>query len=114
MFGRNARSVDPREAKDLLDRGVTMIDVREVSEWNQGHAPRATHIPLDSLAENLHRIPRDEEVLVCCRSGSRSSSAVSFLVQRGYRPLNLNGGMSSWDAHGLPVVNSRGTRGAIA
>lgn len=114
IFKKNLKTVDPKKAKEMMDEGTLLIDVREVSEWNQGHAPEALHIPLATLGNNLHRIPRDAEVLVCCRSGSRSSSAVSFLIEKGYHAINVGGGMSAWQSQGLPLVNTRGLRGSVS
>ncbi len=113
LFKKGTKAVDPREAKELVDQGTMMIDVRELSEWNHGHAPGAIHLPMSRIQEHLHRVPKDEEVVVCCRSGSRSSAVASFLASNGYNVINLKGGMAAWHAHGLPVVNSNGVRGSI-
>ncbi len=113
LFKKSARAVAPPEAKELLDQGAVLIDVRELSEWNHGHAPGATHLPMSRIQEELHKVPKDSDVVVCCRSGSRSSTVVSFLVSHGYAAINLKGGMAAWHAHGLPVVNSSGIRGSI-
>ncbi|NNN19654.1 MAG: rhodanese-like domain-containing protein [Acidimicrobiaceae bacterium] len=113
MFKKNARAVSPHEAKELIDKGALIIDVRELSEWNHGHAPEAVHIPMVRVEEQLHKIPKDCDVIVCCRSGSRSSTVTSFLLSNGYKAVNMNGGMAAWHARGLPVVNSNGVRGNI-
>lgn len=113
LFKKSARAVAPLEAKELLDQGTVMIDVRELSEWNHGHAPGAVHLPISKIQEQLHKIPKDGNIVVCCRSGSRSSAAVSFLLSHGYNAINMKGGMAAWHAHGLPVVNSSGIRGSI-
>lgn len=114
LFRNSSKVIDPKQAKEMMNRGIMLIDVREISEWNKGHAPGAIHLPLDAIQNNLHRIPRDSQVLVCCRSGNRSAKAVSFLTQQGYQALDVDGGMAAWDANGLPVVNNRGTRGSIS
>lgn len=113
LFRSKSKAVDPIDAKAMIDRGTMLIDVREISEWNAGHAPEAVHIPLASLAVNLSRVPRDEDVLVCCKSGNRSSSAVALLSENGFNAINVTGGMSKWDASGLPVVNTKGYRGSV-
>lgn len=114
LFNKVAKSVNPAKAKEMMDQGTLLIDVRELSEWNHGHAPGVLHIPLASLEDNLHRIPKDEEILVCCRSGNRSSSAVSLLKKMGIQAINLDGGMMAWQRQGLPIVNSKGVRGTIS
>lgn len=114
FFNRSRTSVDPKEAKSMVDQGALLLDVREISEWNHGHAPGALNIPLGSLPQNLHRLPKDSTILVCCRSGGRSASAVSLLAENGIHAINVQGGMSAWDSHGLPVVNTKGYRGVIS
>ncbi len=113
LFKKSAKAVDPHEAKELVDQGTMMIDVRELSEWNHGHAPGAVHLPMSLIQEHLHKVPKNADVVVCCRSGSRSSAVVSFLLNNGYNAINMKGGMAAWHSHGLPVVNSSGVRGSI-
>jgi rhodanese-related sulfurtransferase len=97
--------VDVREAyRRQRDDGAVLIDVRERSEWQHGHAPNAQLIPLASLARRVSEIPRDRDVLLICRSGNRSGTAQRQLVQLGYeRVLNVTGGMNAWASAGLPV-----------
>ena len=97
--------IDVHEASRRHTAGALLIDVREPSEWRQGHAPKAKLIPLGSLATRLSEIPREREVLLICRSGNRSGSAQRQLLQLGYeRVFNVSGGMNAWSAAGLPVT----------
>jgi rhodanese-related sulfurtransferase len=97
--------VDVHEASRRQAAGALLIDVREQSEWNQGHAPGATLIPLGSVANRLTDIPRDRDVLLICRSGNRSGAAQRQLQQLGYqRVFNVTGGMNAWANAGLPVL----------
>lgn len=113
MSRSTVSSVKPKEAYNLIIRGSILIDVRDLSEWDAGHAPTAIHIPLAMLEQNIARIPKDNKVLVCCRSGNRSSQATKVLNNLGFQVANVVGGMSQWDSDGLPVVNNNGTRGSI-
>jgi len=113
MFKKSTRTIDPHEAKELIGQGTMMIDVREISEWNHGHAPGAFHLPMSLIQEHLHKVPKDTDVVICCRSGSRSSAVVAFLLKNGYNAINMRGGMAAWHSHGLPIVNSNGVRGEI-
>ncbi len=102
--GTSASSVDVVDARRRHDAGAVLIDVREPSEWRQGHVARARHIPLGSLASRLAEVPRDRDVLLICRSGNRSGSAQRLLQQHGYeRVFNVSGGMTAWTRAGLPV-----------
>jgi rhodanese-related sulfurtransferase len=98
--------VDVREAHRRQAAGALLIDVREPAEWHQGHAPRATLIPLGTLPDRLADVPRDRDVLLICRSGNRSGAAQRRLQQLGYqRVVNVAGGMNAWSSAGLPVAS---------
>ena len=73
-----------------------LLDVRnpdEVAEWA---IPGAVNIPLGELAGRTSEIPRDEEVVVVCASGGRSSRATDALIRSGWNAHNLTGGMAAW------------------
>ena len=70
-----------------------VIDVRNDSEWNEGHIPSAIHIPLGHLAERIAEVPADNAVVVQCQGGGRSSIAASLLQKMGRKNVaNLTGG----------------------
>jgi len=80
---------------------VVIIDVREESEFQQGHIPGARLMPLDEIADHLSEIPRDETVVVVCRSGARSARAYQYLQEQGFTNVhNMQGGMLEWIAAG--------------
>lgn len=84
--------------------GAFMLDVRESEEWEAGHIPDATLIPLGELQGRLSEIPKDQEVVVVCRSGNRSAQGRDILLQAGYTNVtSMAGGMNDWTAQGLPV-----------
>lgn len=107
-------TVGPGEAKDLLDAGAVLLDVREPYEWAAGHAPQARHLPLGQLPTRVERLPADREVVVVCRSGNRSRHAAAMLLRSGRQARNLHGGMRAWAAAGLPVVGPGGRPGRVA
>jgi len=82
---------------------VFLLDVRQPDEYRQGHIAGARLIPLDQLAQRLHELPRDREIVCICRSGSRSGQATRQLAQAGFKVTNLQGGMIAWSGSGLPV-----------
>lgn len=95
--------ITPEELAPEL-RAVTVLDVRSTSEWNDGHLPGATHIPLGYLSDRLDDLAKDKPVVVQCQSGGRSSIAASLLERAGFRDVsNLTGGLSAWTASGLPI-----------
>ena len=113
LFGTSATAVGPVEAQDLLREGAVLVDVREKSEWDAGHAPEATHHPLGGLATSMTHHPQDRTLVVVCRSGSRSARATRMLGKAGFDAVNLTGGMTAWKAAGLPMVNSPGKKGSV-
>jgi sulfur-carrier protein adenylyltransferase/sulfurtransferase len=101
QVANNVPEITPTELKQRLDRGdrLTIVDVREPYEWEIGNLSDhgARLIPLDELEERLDEIPRDEEIVLQCRSGGRSERALKFMRNQGYeRLLNLKGGILAW------------------
>ncbi|HET7685099.1 MAG TPA: molybdopterin-synthase adenylyltransferase MoeB [Candidatus Limnocylindria bacterium] len=93
------RMVDTAEALRLAGAGYRVIDVRERHEWDAGHIPGATLIPLGTLAERIGvEVPdRATPLLLHCHSGARSARAAAFLVQQGYTDVvNLAALISEW------------------
>jgi hydroxyacylglutathione hydrolase len=92
-----AERVDQVRAANLDGRVV--IDVRNDTEWNEGHIPSAIHIPLGHLAERIAEVPNDTPIVVHCQGGGRSSIAASLLQKMGRKNVaNLAGGYKAWVA----------------
>jgi sulfur-carrier protein adenylyltransferase/sulfurtransferase len=99
--GQSVPEITPTELKQRLDAGerVALIDVREPFEWDIANLGTygARMIPLGEVLERAGEIERDVDVVLYCRSGSRSSGAVRQLRARGFnRLLNLRGGLVAW------------------
>jgi rhodanese-related sulfurtransferase len=100
--------VSANEAFELLDGDAVLIDVRQESEWDVGHAPMATLIPLAEVPDHLDELPRDRLIICACRSGARSLRAASFLQESGFDVVNLSGGMLAWFGEDLPFESDSG------
>lgn len=100
-------TTDVAQLPDPLPGHVTVLDVRERVEWEHGHIPGATHLPLSELMQRSQELP-DGELLVVCRVGGRSAQVVGWLAQAGRPAVNLRGGMLEWAAAGRPVVSENG------
>ena len=84
----------------------TLLDIRDEKEFAAGHLPRARHIPLADLPTRAAEIQKfkDKPVLVTCRTGNRSSSAVRELKKLGFTNVfQLKGGLAAWEQASLPV-----------
>lgn len=81
-----------------------LIDVRTPQEFKSGHIAGAKNVPLQSLSDNLKKVPRDKTVMVVCRSGTRSGTACRILSNEGYENItNVRGGTMAWVAAGHEV-----------
>lgn len=90
--------------RQLLTDGGLALDVRESSEFAQGHIPGALHIPLGELESRARTIPRERPIVTYCGHGERSATALSLLERLGFGPLaNVDGGFDAWQEAGLPV-----------
>ena len=89
---RRVALIPLRQARELLARGATVIDVRSPAEFNSGHVPNAINLPLDTLTERIQAVVKDQDapVLLHCLSGGRSALARRRLRRLGYsRAYNL-------------------------
>jgi rhodanese-related sulfurtransferase len=92
--------VSAEEAIALVAAGTTLVDVREQSEWDAGHAPDALLVPLSELQQRVAELPDDSRFLVVCQVGGRSARATAFLTREGFDAVNVAGGMMAWSAAG--------------
>ena len=97
-------SVNKDKAIKLIDDGALLIDVRSLMEYNQGHIDGAINIDVqdilnmsDNLVYNNANISKDKKIIVYCRSGSRSSSAASKLIELGYKNVYDLGSIDNWN-----------------
>ena len=73
-----------------------LLDVREPSEYQQGHIPGSVLIPLGTLAGRMNELPKGQKIVVVCRSGNRSGMGTTLLRKAGFDALNMAGGMNDW------------------
>jgi sulfur-carrier protein adenylyltransferase/sulfurtransferase len=99
----SVRKVGAAEAVQLAADGYRVLDVRQQSEWDAGHIPGATLLPLPELPSRMAQLlpDRDEAVLVHCAVGARSARASAYLAANGYtRVANLDASLDAWRAAG--------------
>lgn len=89
--------VNSAQARQLVQAGARLIDVRTPSEFAAGHIPGALNIPLQQLDSRLTELqPTDRPVVLYCRSGNRSGSAARLLKNAGFAAVHDLGAMSRW------------------
>jgi rhodanese-related sulfurtransferase len=98
----NPKKVSRAEAREMLDDGAQLVDVRADHEWEAGHLPGAVHIALPDLAARAGEIDKDRPVILYCRGGNRSSMAATALAEAGYDAVKLSEGAVGWEEEGLP------------
>src|ERR671914_1215047 len=100
--------VDPAQVSEHLGNGVTLVDVRESTEWDAGHIPGAKHVPrghLESRIEGAIGADRSQRVVLYCASGQRSALAAHTLAEQlGYENVaSMTGGITLWKDRGYKV-----------
>lgn len=96
VFGRG-RELQGAEARTLVAAGASLLDVRTVEEFRRGHLPGAINIPVQELDRRLAEVgPAARDVVVYCRSGSRSSRAAQLLREHGFTKVHNLGPMTAW------------------
>lgn len=83
---------------------AVLLDVREQHEWDLGHSPIATLIPMSQLQARIDELPTGRRLLVVCHSGQRSARVQAALTDIGYDAVNVAGGMIAWQLAGGEIV----------
>lgn len=100
--------ISVEEAYQKYQQGAFLLDVRQPEEWAEYHIPNTTLIPLNELPNRLNELPRDQEIVVVCRSGNRSQVGRDILLQAGFpRVTSMRGGLRQWSALGYPIEGSQ-------
>jgi len=93
----------------ITAKNIQILDVRTATEFNGGHikhALQANWLDAKEFADRTQHLDKNLPVYVYCQAGGRSASAQVALEAKGYKVINLEGGMSNWKMNGLPVVGA--------
>jgi sulfur-carrier protein adenylyltransferase/sulfurtransferase len=101
------REIDVELARELIEgpEPPVLVDVRARNEWNQGHIPGATLIPLGELDARIEEAAPDRSrpVILYCASGNRSAFGAKTLGELGYADVvSVTDGFTAWAAKGYP------------
>lgn len=98
-------TISAKKAKQLIDRGVTVIDVRTPDEFAEGRIPGAVLIDFYGKGFNskLAELDKEKEYILYCRSGNRSGQAIARLKAMGYHKLYDMGPFAAWEREGYAV-----------
>lgn len=91
-------NVSPSEANEMVEKGEAyVLDVRNQTEFDEGHIDNAEHIMVGTLKNRLDEVDTDKTIIVQCQAGARSAIAASVLKANGIDNLvNMTGGYSKW------------------
>jgi len=89
---KNLLGIGPKvNLNELMASGAVIVDVRTPAEYKDGHLKGAINLPLQTLGNNLNKLKKDQVIITCCRSGSRSGMAKRMLKANGFEQVH-NGG----------------------
>jgi len=96
-------TINAARARQLIDQGAVLVDIRETDEHAREHVPGALSIPLSRLAEV--DIPAGKAVIFHCRSGTRTAAnAARLAAAAACDAYILEGGLEAWKKAGLSVA----------
>ncbi len=97
-------NISVEQAYQNYQQGALILDVRTQEEWDALHIPETTLIPLEQLPDRYEELPKNEEIVVICRSGNRSQVGRDILLEAGFKKVtSVNGGVNAWATAGYPV-----------
>ena len=84
--------------REIQKPGTQIVDVRTRAEYDNAHIPGAINIDVnsESFDQEIQKLDKSGRVAVYCRSGRRSKTAAERLVAKGFRVVELDGGILSW------------------
>jgi hydroxyacylglutathione hydrolase len=93
----------PKELRERLNE-VTLVDVRRLSEWNEGHIPGAVHFEGGRIPWEALPFSNAKPLAIQCASGNRSMVAISVLKRRGiHHVIQVDGGITKWKMHSFEL-----------
>jgi molybdopterin/thiamine biosynthesis adenylyltransferase/rhodanese-related sulfurtransferase len=108
----DVEEIDASTGAALVDSAdAVFVDVRERDEWDEGHIPRAIHVPRGNLESRIENAVADRgtRIVLYCASGARSAFAAKTLEELGYDDVvSLAGGFTDWKRNGFPTQLPQG------
>lgn len=84
---------------------MKIIDVRSKQEFDQEHVKDALWFDVQRIAQGeMPAVPKDEEIILYCRSGARSATAMHLMRAQGFTNVTSGGGLGSMAARGFEIV----------
>ena len=88
---------DAATLKAKVQQGALLVDVRSPQEYKSAHIEGAINIPVNQVQQRLKEFgAKEQEIIVYCKSGGRSSRAQNILQTQGYQHVYNLGGIGNW------------------
>ena len=101
IFGsKSYNNINNEELQNIIknNKNTLILDVRTVGEFRSGHIPNAKNIPVQELSSQMNNLDayKDDDIIVYCASGGRSSSAANILSKSGFNKVYNLGGIGNY------------------
>jgi rhodanese-related sulfurtransferase len=92
------KTISASEVEQALDQDKQLhfIDVREDYEVANGMIPGAMHIRMNEIPTSIENLDENKEYIIVCAAGVRSEMVCRYLLENGFKAINMEGGMYSW------------------
>jgi len=100
-------NITAEELEDYRTNSWVIFDTRRPDEYKEGHINADLNLDYYSgdFAEQLNGLDKEDKYIVYCKSGGRSSRAMSLMKELGFKNVkNLEGGITGWIKKGLSIV----------
>src|SRR3954451_19880044 len=101
--------VSASEAKQIIDGGSQLIDVRTEVEYAAGRIPGAQHIQLADIQRASNGLDKGRPVVIYCRAGNRSGPAAEAFAASGWDARSIEGGLLAWAKAGFELEPNGGS-----
>ncbi|MDY5210996.1 rhodanese-like domain-containing protein [Intestinibacter sp.] len=101
MFeNKNSNNINHEEFQNIIknNKNTLVLDVRTIEEFRSGHIPNAKNIPVQELSTKISNLDnyKNNDIIVYCRSGVRSSKAADILNKNGFNKVYNLGGIGNY------------------
>jgi len=97
------------QAKELIDAGAQLVDIRTEVEHAAGRIPGSRHIPLADIPSEAQELAPDRPVILYCRAGNRSGPAADAFAASGWDAHSIEGGLIAWAEAGFELEPDGGS-----
>ena len=87
---------DLKKAREAVANGALIVDVRTPKEFSEKHIVGAVNLPIEEIMKGRINLPKNKEIVLYCRTGSRSSASAKVLKEQGWSVYDV-ATQSDWE-----------------